>query len=45
LTRSSVGFFAAVESLLKVEYPKYENYLRAEAKVVQGRHGDLLVVQ
>jgi hypothetical protein len=39
------GFFATAESLLKVEYPKYENYLRAEARVVQGRYGDLLVVK
>jgi hypothetical protein len=39
------GFFGAAESLLEVEYPKYKSYLRAEAKVVQGRHGNLLVVK
>jgi hypothetical protein len=39
------GFFAAVESLLKVQYPKYENYLKVEVRVVHRRYGDLLVVK
>jgi hypothetical protein len=39
------GLFAAAEELLAVEYPKHANYLKAELKIVRGKHGKLLVVK
>jgi hypothetical protein len=39
------GLFAAAEELLAVEYPNHANYLKAEVKIVRGKHGSLLVVK